>query len=102
MVAEIDWYGHTLPIERHRRFETIYIGWKHPWGEWIKLNCDGAYNESMGVAGVGVFFETHMVAGWKDILKRLELVMSSIKWDSTDYWLKGYTQSIGTSDVLHP
>ncbi|GAU21862.1 hypothetical protein TSUD_33590 [Trifolium subterraneum] len=56
--AEIDQYGHTLPIERHRQLETNYIGRKHPQGEWIKLNCDGAYKESMGVAGCeGLFGE---------------------------------------------
>jgi hypothetical protein len=78
MVAQIDQYGHTLPTERHRRLETIYIGWKHPQGEWIKLNCDGAYKESMGMAGCGGLFR-----------------------DSNGRWLKGYTQKIEVCDALH-
>ncbi|GAU10638.1 hypothetical protein TSUD_421140, partial [Trifolium subterraneum] len=78
MVTEIDRYGHTLPNERYRQLETIYIGWKHPQGEWIKLNCDGAYKESMGLAGCGGLFR-----------------------DSNGRWLKGYAQKIGACDALH-
>ncbi|MCI40413.1 non-LTR retroelement reverse transcriptase, partial [Trifolium medium] len=79
MVGEIDRYGHPPSKARHRQLETIYIGWnwKHPQGEWIKLNCDVAYKESMDVAGCGGLFR-----------------------DLNGRWLKGYPQKIGACDTL--
>jgi ribonuclease HI len=61
-----------------RQRETIYISWKYPHGDWIKLNCDRAYKDSMNIAGCGGLFR-----------------------DSDGQWLKGYTLRIGDCDALH-
>ncbi|PNX87060.1 hypothetical protein L195_g043145 [Trifolium pratense] len=74
MAKDIDKYEHEhLTIGQQRR-DTIYIGWKSPPEGWIKLNCDGAYKKVQDVAGVAAYFETHLVVGYRDILKRLEVV----------------------------
>ncbi|GAU45794.1 hypothetical protein TSUD_86970 [Trifolium subterraneum] len=62
-----------------RHFDTVYIGWKRPQGNWVKLNSDGAYKEScLDLAGCG-----------------------SLIRDSDGQWLTGYTRKIGTCDALH-
>jgi len=46
-----------------QNFDTIYIGWKRPHGDWVKLNCDGAYKESFhseGDINILLFFSFHM------------------------------------------
>jgi len=71
-VIEIEIFEYTRLTRRRRQKETIYIGWKHPHKEWIKLNCDEAYKGSMNIAGCGVIFR-----------------------DLDGQWLQGYTQRIG-------
>jgi hypothetical protein len=44
------------------------IGWNKPRRDWVKLNCDGAYKESLDLAGCGGFIR-----------------------DSGGQWLIGYT-----------
>jgi hypothetical protein len=39
-----------------RQSNTIFIGWKRPHEGWVKLNCDGAYKDSFGLAGCGGLF----------------------------------------------
>ncbi|GAU36844.1 hypothetical protein TSUD_213680 [Trifolium subterraneum] len=78
MTKDIKHYKHTLMTGIRRQRETIYIGWKYPHGDWIKLNCDGAYKDSMNIAGCGGLFR-----------------------DSDGRWLKGYTLRIGDCDALH-
>jgi len=71
-VIEIEIFEYTRLTRRRRQKETIYIGWKHPHKEWIKLNCDEAYKGSMNIAECGVIFR-----------------------DLDGQWLQGYTQRIG-------
>jgi len=71
-------YHHTRLTESRIQKDTIYIGWKHPHMEWIKLNRDRAYKGSMNIAGCGSLFG-----------------------DSYGQWLQGYTQKIGACDALH-
>ncbi|CAJ2630361.1 unnamed protein product [Trifolium pratense] len=78
MTKDIEQYERTLMTGIRIQRETIYIGWKNPHGDWIKLNCDGAYKDSMNNAGCGGLFR-----------------------DSDGRWLKGYTQRIGDCDALH-
>ncbi|KAK2400076.1 TMV resistance protein N [Trifolium repens] len=54
-----------------------FIGRKSPREGWIKLNCDGAYKDSLGLAGCGSLF-----------------------WNSEGRWIKEYTRKIGTCDAL--
>jgi hypothetical protein len=61
---------HPLNI---RHYDTIFIGWKRPREGWIKLNCDGAYKDSLGLAGCGGLFR-----------------------DSDGRWIKGYSRKLGT------
>ena len=61
-----------------QNFDTIYIGWKRPHGDWVKLNCGGAYKESVDIAGCGGLIR-----------------------DSNGQWLKGYVRKIGTCDALY-
>jgi ribonuclease HI len=51
---------------------------KHPPEGWIKLNCDGAYKESVHLAGCGGLLR-----------------------DSNDRWIQGYTQKIGACDTMY-
>ncbi|MCH97348.1 ribonuclease H protein, partial [Trifolium medium] len=75
MVDDIDNYTrHPLNI---RRCDTIFIGWKRPQEGWIKLNCDGALKNSLGLAGCGGLFR-----------------------NSDGRWIKGYARKIGTCDTL--
>jgi ribonuclease HI len=75
MVEDIDkCIHHPLNI---RHYDTIFIGWKRPREGWIKLNCDGAYKDSLGLAGCGGLFR-----------------------DSDGRWIKGYSRKIGTCDAL--
>ncbi|CAJ2657953.1 unnamed protein product [Trifolium pratense] len=78
MTKDIEQYERTLKTGIRIQRETIYIGWKNPHGDWIKLNCDGAYKDSMNIAGCGDLFR-----------------------DSDGRWLIGYTQRIGDCDALH-
>jgi hypothetical protein len=48
------------------------IGWNKPRRDWVKLNCDGAYKESLDLAGCG----------------------------GGGQWLIGYAQKIGMCDAL--
>ena len=64
------------PLNIHRS-NTVFIGWKSPQDGWIKLNCDGAYKDSLGLAGCGGLF-----------------------WNSEGRWIKGYARKIGTCDAL--
>jgi ribonuclease HI len=77
-VKEIETFEQTRLAGRGNQKETIYIGWKHPHRDWIKLNCDGAYKGSLNIAGCGGLFR-----------------------DSDGQWLQGYTQRIGACDALH-
>ncbi|KAK2441944.1 TMV resistance protein N [Trifolium repens] len=71
MVEDIDMcIHHPLNI---RHYDTIFIGWKRPREGWIKLNCDGAYKDSLGLAGCGGLFR-----------------------DSDGRWIKGYSRKLGT------
>ncbi|CAJ2653897.1 unnamed protein product [Trifolium pratense] len=75
MVDDIDNYTrHPLNT---RRCDTIFIGWKRPREGWIKLNCDGAFKNSLGLAGCGGLFR-----------------------NSGGRWIKGYARKIGTCDAL--
>jgi ribonuclease HI len=69
---------HPQPPQVSQNFDTIYIGWKRTHGDWVKLNCDGAYKESVDIAGCGGLIR-----------------------DSNGQWLKGYVWKIGTCDVLY-
>jgi len=54
MVEDIDKYTqHPLNV---RQCDTIFVGWKIPQEGWVKLNCDGAYKDSSGLAGCGGLF----------------------------------------------
>jgi hypothetical protein len=68
MVEDIDNYSHH-PLKTHQ-YDTIFIGWKRPQEGWVKLNCDGAYKDSLGLAGCG-----------------------GLIWNSNGRWLKGYIHS---------
>ncbi|GAU25598.1 hypothetical protein TSUD_260320 [Trifolium subterraneum] len=75
MVDDIDnCTRHPLNI---RRCDSIFIGWKRPREGWIKLNCDGAFRNSLGLAGCGGLFR-----------------------DSDGRWIQGYARKIGTCDAL--
>ncbi|CAJ2634326.1 unnamed protein product [Trifolium pratense] len=78
LVQAIDRGGHLHLIRGSRRIDTIYIGWKRPQGGWVKLNCDGAYKESLDLAGCGGLIR-----------------------DCDGQWRTGYTRKIGTCDALH-
>jgi len=56
MVEEIEHYEHTLLTGKPRQQETIDIRWKHPHKNWINLNCDGVYKNSMDVTSYGGLF----------------------------------------------
>ncbi|CAJ2648154.1 unnamed protein product [Trifolium pratense] len=75
MAEDIDNYTHH-PLNS-RQCDTIFIGWKKPQEGWVKLNCDGAYKDSLGLAGCGGLFR-----------------------NSDGRWLKGYSHKIGTCDAL--
>jgi ribonuclease HI len=64
------------PLNIHQS-NTVFIGWKSPQDGWIKLNCDGAYKDSLGLAGCGGLFR-----------------------NSEGRWIKGYARKIGTCDAL--
>jgi hypothetical protein len=75
MVDDIDKYTrHPLNI---CQCNTMFIGWKRPREEWIKLNCDGTFKNSLGLAGCGGLF-----------------------WNSDGKWVKGYARKIKTYDAL--
>ncbi|KEH42345.1 hypothetical protein MTR_1g067690 [Medicago truncatula] len=76
MVEDIDNYSNH-PLKTHKN-DTIFIGWKIPRDGWIKLNCDGAYKDSLGLAGCGCLF-----------------------WNSDGRWLKGENQYQWQSDHLN-
>ncbi|GAU35182.1 hypothetical protein TSUD_319920 [Trifolium subterraneum] len=78
MVRDIDSCKHNQLIGRQRKNDTIFVGWKQPPEGWIKLNCDGAYKESLDLAGCGGLLR-----------------------DSNGQWIHGYTQKIGACDALH-
>ncbi|GAU33771.1 hypothetical protein TSUD_393330 [Trifolium subterraneum] len=69
---------HNQLIGRQRKKDTIFVGWKQPPEGWIKLNCDGAYKESLDLAGCG-----------------------SLLRDSNGQWIHGYTQKIGACDAMY-
>ncbi|MCI09976.1 ribonuclease H protein, partial [Trifolium medium] len=52
--------------------DIIYIGWKRPQENWIKLNSDGACKDMGKIAGCGGLFR-----------------------DSDGRWIKGYIKKIG-------
>ncbi|GAU41583.1 hypothetical protein TSUD_271920 [Trifolium subterraneum] len=60
-----------------RHGDTIFIGWKKPQEGWVKLNCDGAYKDTLELAGCGGLLR-----------------------DSNGRWLTGYSRKIGTCDSL--
>jgi ribonuclease HI len=78
MAMNIDSCEHNHLIRGQRKKDTVFIGWKRPPEGWIKLNCDGAYKESVDLAGC-------------DGLLR----------DSDVQWIQGYTRKIGALDALH-
>ncbi|WJX23235.1 hypothetical protein P8452_12461 [Trifolium repens] len=78
LVQAIDRGDDLHLIRGSRRFDTIYIGWNRPRGDWVKLNCDGAYKESLDLAGCGGLIR-----------------------DSGGQWLIGYARKIGMCDALH-
>jgi len=54
IVEDIDKYiQHPLNVHQ---CNTIFVGWKRPQEGWVKLNCDGAYKDSPGLAGCGGLF----------------------------------------------
>jgi len=75
MVEDIDKY--TQHPHNVRQCDTIFVGWKRPQEGWVKLNCDGAYKDSSGLAGCGDLFR-----------------------NSDDRWIKGYSQKIETCDAI--
>ncbi|PNX66091.1 hypothetical protein L195_g054901 [Trifolium pratense] len=77
MVEDIDKYTQH-PVIIHQ-CNTISIGWKRYREGWIKLNCDGAYKDSLGASSTYVvgFFRTWRVDGSKDTRGELELVTLS-------------------------
>jgi len=75
MVEDMDKYTQH-PLNVHQR-DTIFVGWKRPQEGWVKLNCDGAYKDSLGLAGCGGLFR-----------------------NLDGRWIKGYSQKIGTYDAL--
>ncbi|KAK2452886.1 TMV resistance protein N [Trifolium repens] len=60
-----------------RHYDTIFIGWKRHREGWIKLNCDGAHKDSLGLVVCGGLFR-----------------------NSDGRWIKGYSRKIGTCDAL--
>ncbi|GAU11643.1 hypothetical protein TSUD_334560 [Trifolium subterraneum] len=75
MVEDINKYTQH-PLNIHQ-CNTVFIGWNKPREGWIKLNCDGAYKDSLGLAGCGGLFR-----------------------NSDGRWIKGYARKIGTCDAL--
>ncbi|GAU47272.1 hypothetical protein TSUD_280950 [Trifolium subterraneum] len=76
MVRDIDSCKHNQLIGRQRKNDTIFVGWKQPLEGWIKLNCDGAYKESLDLAGCrGLLRDSNGQWIHVDTLKRLVLVM---------------------------
>jgi ribonuclease HI len=75
MVDDIENCNHN-PINI-RQGDTIYIGWKRPQEGWVKLNCDGAYKDTLVLAGCGGLLP-----------------------DADGRWLTGYSRKIGTCDAL--
>jgi len=75
MVEDTDNYtNHPLNL---RKCDTIFVGWTRPGEGWIKLNCDGSYKDTLGLAGCGGLLR-----------------------NSDGRWLKGYCRKIGTCDAL--
>jgi hypothetical protein len=78
MAMDIDSREHNHLIRGQRKKDIVFIGWKRPPESWIKLNCDGAYKESVDLVGCGGLLR-----------------------DSDGRWIQGYTQKIGACDALH-
>ncbi|MCI84373.1 hypothetical protein A2U01_0105651, partial [Trifolium medium] len=57
--------------------DTIFIDWKRPREGWIKLNCDRAYKDTLGLDGYGGLFRNSSADGSKDTRGKLEHVMLS-------------------------
>jgi hypothetical protein len=53
LVRVIDKGNHLHLTEGSKHFYTVYIGWRRPPRDWVKLNCDEAYKESLDLAGCG-------------------------------------------------
>ncbi|PNX66909.1 ribonuclease H, partial [Trifolium pratense] len=75
MVDDIDNCNHHSMNISHGN--TVFIGWKKPQEGWVKLNCDGAYKDTLELAGCGGLLR-----------------------DSNGRWLTGYSRKIGTCDAL--
>ena len=60
-----------------RHGDTIFIGWKRPQEGYVKLNCDGAYKDTLSIAGCGGLLR-----------------------NSDGRWLQGYSRKIGACDAL--
>jgi hypothetical protein len=58
--------------------ETIYVNWKKPLDEWIKLNSDGAPKGGGDTSRCGGLFRNY-----------------------DGRWIKGYIKKIGACDALH-
>jgi hypothetical protein len=54
LVRAINRDNHLHITGGSKHFDTICIGLKRPWGDWVKFICDGAYKESLDLAGCGV------------------------------------------------
>jgi hypothetical protein len=69
---------HPHLTRESRHLETFYIGRKRPHEEWVKLNFDGFYKESVDLAGCGGLIR-----------------------DSNGQGLTSYGRKIGTCDSFH-
>lgn len=78
MVRAIEMGEHPHLAGESRHLDTIYIGWKKPHEDYVKLNSNGAYKEPLDLAGCGGLFR-----------------------DAISQWITGYARKIGTCDASH-
>ncbi|MCI19687.1 hypothetical protein A2U01_0040847, partial [Trifolium medium] len=79
MARDTDCCKHNHLIRGQRKKDTIFIGWKCPPEGWIKLKIlMGLIKSRWILLGAVVCYESQMVSGFKDTLKKLLLVMLCI------------------------